>query len=298
MGRGDDRVADRRGVLRSRIDRRSRAAGPRRSSPRKVLSWEAERRILEHRADTAARSPSARDDRTGALWLVDAVWDRSWYRHAGSSGRRDRHPDPVEFMSNAAAVAVTAAGVQPRGAAWRFAGGADAGDVDRGRARLCPALQLGPQYDRLLQRLPSYDRRGEGGWGHDAGVGAARRRAGLGLVAPTWLGLMSLNGATLWFTGLPSSGKSTIAREVFQRLLDRGLPAELLDGAEVRESLSRGPGFARGSRGAHPASATAKLLSRNGVIAICAAVSRTATARRCAGTPALRGGLRRLPRSR
>jgi adenylyl-sulfate kinase len=85
----------------------------------------------------------------------------------------------------------------------------------------------------------------------------------------------TLNGATLWFTGLPSSGKSTIAREVFQRLLDRGLPVELLDGAEVRESLSRGLGFSKEDREEHirRIGYVAKLLSRNGVIAICAAVS-------------------------
>ncbi len=85
----------------------------------------------------------------------------------------------------------------------------------------------------------------------------------------------TLNGATLWFTGLPSSGKSTIAREVYQRLLDRGLAAELLDGAEVRESLSRGLGFNREDREEHirRIGYVAKLLSRNGVIAICAAVS-------------------------
>lgn len=85
----------------------------------------------------------------------------------------------------------------------------------------------------------------------------------------------ALNGATIWFTGLPSSGKSTIAREVFQRLLDRGLPVELLDGAEVRESLSRGLGFSKEDREEHNRRIgyVAKLLSRNGVIAICAAVS-------------------------
>lgn len=83
------------------------------------------------------------------------------------------------------------------------------------------------------------------------------------------------NGATLWFTGLPSSGKSTIAREVFHLLLDRGLAVELLDGAEVRESLSRGLGFAKEDREEHirRMGYVAKLLSRNGVIAICAAVS-------------------------
>ena len=85
----------------------------------------------------------------------------------------------------------------------------------------------------------------------------------------------TLNGATLWFTGLPSSGKSTIAREVYQRLLDRGLPVELLDGAEVRESLSRGLGFSKEDREEHirRMGYVAKLLSRNGVIAVCAAVS-------------------------
>jgi adenylyl-sulfate kinase len=82
-------------------------------------------------------------------------------------------------------------------------------------------------------------------------------------------------GATLWFTGLPSSGKSTIARVVYQRLLERGLPVELLDGSEVRESLSRGLSFSKEDREEHirRMGYVAKLLSRNGVIAICAAVS-------------------------
>lgn len=85
----------------------------------------------------------------------------------------------------------------------------------------------------------------------------------------------TLRGATLWFTGLPSSGKSAIAHVVFRRLLDRGLLVELLDGAEVRESLSRGLGFAKEDREEHirRMGYVAKLLSRNGVIAICAAVS-------------------------
>jgi adenylylsulfate kinase len=79
----------------------------------------------------------------------------------------------------------------------------------------------------------------------------------------------------IWFTGLPSSGKSTIARIVCERLLERGLLVELLDGSEVRESLSRGLGFSREDREEHVRRMgyVAKLLSRNGVIAICAAVS-------------------------
>lgn len=86
---------------------------------------------------------------------------------------------------------------------------------------------------------------------------------------------MNLKGATIWFTGLPSSGKSAIAREVYQRLHDGGCAVELLDGAEVRESLSRGLGFSREDReeNVRRIGFVAKLLSRNGVIAICAAVS-------------------------
>jgi adenylyl-sulfate kinase len=87
--------------------------------------------------------------------------------------------------------------------------------------------------------------------------------------------MLSSSGAVVWFTGLPSSGKSTIARRVEQTLLRRGLPVELLDGAEVRQSLSRGLGFSREDREEHVRRIgfVAKLLSRNGAIAICAAVS-------------------------
>ena len=82
-------------------------------------------------------------------------------------------------------------------------------------------------------------------------------------------------GATLWFTGLPSSGKSTIAREVEAILLRRNHRVELLDGPEVRQSLSRGLGFSREDReeNVRRIGYVAKLLSRNAVIAICASVS-------------------------
>lgn len=83
------------------------------------------------------------------------------------------------------------------------------------------------------------------------------------------------SGITLWFTGIPASGKSAIAREVRDRLAARGLPVELLDGPEVRQSLSRGLGFSHEDReeNVRRIGYVAKLLSRNGVIAICAAVS-------------------------
>ena len=50
-------------------------------------------------------------------------------------------------------------------------------------------------------------------------------------------------GAVLWFTGLPGSGKSTIARAVERRLFDLGCKTMLLDGDQVRHGLNGDLGF-------------------------------------------------------
>jgi adenylylsulfate kinase len=50
-------------------------------------------------------------------------------------------------------------------------------------------------------------------------------------------------GVTVWFTGLPSAGKTTIADLVGDRLAERGHPVELLDGDVVRASVERVGGF-------------------------------------------------------
>ncbi len=52
-------------------------------------------------------------------------------------------------------------------------------------------------------------------------------------------------GTVLWFTGLSGSGKSTIAQLVEEKLLDAGVPVEILDGDVVRENLSKGLGFSK-----------------------------------------------------
>jgi adenylyl-sulfate kinase len=82
-------------------------------------------------------------------------------------------------------------------------------------------------------------------------------------------------GFCLWLTGLPSAGKTTIARELLPRLRGRGLHVELLDGDEVRQGLSADLGFDRVSRETHAArvSFVAKLLARNEVVAIVALIS-------------------------
>lgn len=82
-------------------------------------------------------------------------------------------------------------------------------------------------------------------------------------------------GFTLWFTGLPSSGKTTLSRRVAEILRSAGYRVEILDGDEVRQGLSRDLGFSKADRDTHilRIGYVAKLLSRNGVIAIVAAIS-------------------------
>jgi adenylylsulfate kinase len=84
-----------------------------------------------------------------------------------------------------------------------------------------------------------------------------------------------MKGFTLWFTGLPCSGKSTLARKVEETLLERGLNVEVLDGDEVRENLSKGLGFSKEDRDINIRRIgwVCRLLSRNGAVAISAAIS-------------------------
>lgn len=88
-------------------------------------------------------------------------------------------------------------------------------------------------------------------------------------------------GATIWLTGLPSAGKSTIAAALAARLRGEGHRVEVLDGDEVRELLSAGLGFSRADRDRNVARIgyVAELLSRNGVKAVTAAISPYAAAR-------------------
>ncbi len=82
-------------------------------------------------------------------------------------------------------------------------------------------------------------------------------------------------GFTLWLTGLPGSGKSTLAGLAAAELRRRGYRVEILDGDEVRTHLSKDLGFSKADRDANirRIGYVCKLLSRNGVIAISAAIS-------------------------
>jgi adenylylsulfate kinase len=87
---------------------------------------------------------------------------------------------------------------------------------------------------------------------------------------------MNHKGFTLWFTGLPCSGKTTVSNGVAKRLKVMGCKyTEILDGDLVRQSLTKDLGFSKEDRDRNIESVTfiAKLLSRNGVATLVAFVS-------------------------
>ena len=86
---------------------------------------------------------------------------------------------------------------------------------------------------------------------------------------------MEQKGFTLWFTGLSGAGKSTLAGHVAAELRRRGMKVEILDGDEVRTNLSKGLGFSKEDRDTNikRIGYVCKLLTRNGVVAISAAIS-------------------------
>ncbi|MFD9859634.1 adenylyl-sulfate kinase [Streptomyces alboflavus] len=79
-----------------------------------------------------------------------------------------------------------------------------------------------------------------------------------------------VTGATVWLTGLPSAGKTTIAHELARTLRAEGHRVEVLDGDEIREFLSAGLGFSRADRDTNVQRIgfVAELLARNGVLAL------------------------------
>jgi adenylyl-sulfate kinase len=86
---------------------------------------------------------------------------------------------------------------------------------------------------------------------------------------------METQAFTLWLTGMSGAGKTTISSLLEAWLRGYGARVERLDGDEVRKHLSKGLGFSREDRDENirRIGFVARLLSRNGVIAIVAAIS-------------------------
>jgi adenylylsulfate kinase len=83
------------------------------------------------------------------------------------------------------------------------------------------------------------------------------------------------HGVTVWFTGLPSAGKTTIAGLVGRRLAEQGRRVEVLDGDVVRAQLSRGLGFSKADRDENirRIGYVAGLLTGHGVTVLVSAIS-------------------------
>jgi len=84
-----------------------------------------------------------------------------------------------------------------------------------------------------------------------------------------------VNAPVVWLTGLPSSGKTTLARAVKHRLDLRNAPCCLLDSDEVRDALNPRPGYDPAGRAAFYATlaALAALLSRQGLVTLVSATA-------------------------
>jgi len=82
-------------------------------------------------------------------------------------------------------------------------------------------------------------------------------------------------GFTVWFTGLPSAGKSTLAEILARELRERGLGVEVLDGDVVRQHLCKGLGFSKEDRDENirRIGFVCGLLTRHGATAIAAAIA-------------------------
>ncbi|MEP6559570.1 MAG: adenylyl-sulfate kinase [Nakamurella sp.] len=88
-------------------------------------------------------------------------------------------------------------------------------------------------------------------------------------------------GATVWLTGLPSAGKTTLALALADVLTGRGIDVEILDGDQVRTHLSAGLGFSRIDRETQVSRIgfVAELLARHGVVVLVPVIAPYADAR-------------------
>jgi adenylyl-sulfate kinase len=87
--------------------------------------------------------------------------------------------------------------------------------------------------------------------------------------------LLGRRGATVWFTGLPASGKSTVARQLVLALVERGINAYRLDGDNLRHGLCGDLGFDHESRAENirRAAEVARLMADAGVVVVVSLVS-------------------------
>ncbi|WP_030429681.1 adenylyl-sulfate kinase [Allokutzneria albata] len=100
-------------------------------------------------------------------------------------------------------------------------------------------------------------------------------------------------GATVWLTGLPSAGKSTLARGAANLLASGGHRTEILDGDEMRRTLCRDLGFSRAHReeNVRRIGQSALALARNGIIVLVPVIAPYAVSRASVQTAHQQNGI-------
>jgi len=84
-----------------------------------------------------------------------------------------------------------------------------------------------------------------------------------------------MKAPVIWLTGIPGSGKTTLAIELKKYYEQKGLPVDILDGDEIRKTLSKDLGFSPEDRKEHNKRVifVAQILAKNGVTTIIPLIS-------------------------
>jgi len=84
-----------------------------------------------------------------------------------------------------------------------------------------------------------------------------------------------MKAPVIWLTGIPASGKTTLALELQKFYENKGIPIEILDGDEIRKTLSKDLGLSPEDRKEHNRRVifVAKILAKNGVTTIVPLIS-------------------------
>ena len=86
---------------------------------------------------------------------------------------------------------------------------------------------------------------------------------------------------TIWFTGLHGAGKSTIATGLAERLRHDNIPVVIVDGDEIRKTVSSDLGYSSAERNEHMkrVAGICRIISENGVLVIASVASPTESSR-------------------
>lgn len=89
--------------------------------------------------------------------------------------------------------------------------------------------------------------------------------------------ILQQRGAVVWFTGLPRSGKTTLAEALSENLTDQGFFCQVLDGDRVRQGISSDLGYSLADReeNIRRVAEICRILTDNGIVVVCSFVSPT-----------------------